>query len=178
MAAPRMIWPEGETIRVRGEITPSALRVQIDDSKDWFGLTGTVTVAGRDVKLADLLNAVTERRALVRVGDREFAKISDSFRRRLEQLGDTLVADRDSLKVADAAVPVVGELLGADVAIEATARWTQTIERLESLADYHPEQPETLDVTFRDYQLDLITPGSLPSDASLRRQILHISNLR
>lgn len=152
--APRMIWPEGETIRVRGEITPSALRVQIDDSKDWFGLTGTVTVAGRDVKLADLLNAVTERRALVRVGDREFAKISDSFRRRLEQLGDTLVADRDSLKVADAAVPVVGELLGADVAIEATARWTQTIERLESLADYHPEQPETLDVTFRDYQLD------------------------
>ncbi len=52
--APRMIWPEGQTIRVRGEITPSALRVQIDDSKDWFGLSGTVSVAGRDIKLADL----------------------------------------------------------------------------------------------------------------------------
>lgn len=153
-SAPRMIWPEGQTIRVRGEITPSALRVQIDDSKDWFGLSGSVSVAGREVQLADLLNAVTERRALVRVGDREFAKISDTFRRRLEQLGDTLVADRDALKVADAAVPVVGELLGTDVSIEAAARWTQTIQQLESLAGYNPDQPETLDVTFRDYQLD------------------------
>ena len=152
--APRMIWPEGESIRVRGEITPSALRVQIDDSKDWFGLTGTVSVAGRDVKLEDLLSAVTERRALVRVGDREFAKISDAFRKRLECLGDTLVSERGNLKVADAAVPAVQELLGTDVPIEAAARWSQTIENLESLADYHPDKPDGLDVEFRDYQLD------------------------
>ncbi|KAA5545854.1 DEAD/DEAH box helicase [Roseiconus nitratireducens] len=153
-SAPRMIWPEGETIRVRGEITPSALRVQIDDSKDWFGLSGTVSVDGREIKLADLLAAVTERRALVRVGDREFAKISDAFRKRLEQLGDTLVSDRGNLKVADAAVPAVQELIGADVPLEATARWHETIHRLESLADFHPEPPDTLDVSFRDYQLE------------------------
>ena len=152
--APRMIWPEGETIRVRGEITPSALRVQIEDSKDWFGLSGTVTVAGQDVNLADLLTAVTERRALVRVGDREFAKISDSFRKRLEQLGDTLVAERGALKVADAAVPAVQDLLGTDVTLEAAARWSQTVQNLESLAGYHPIKPDTLDVDFRDYQLD------------------------
>ncbi|MCA9140773.1 MAG: hypothetical protein KDB00_28565, partial [Planctomycetales bacterium] len=154
-AAPRMIWPEGETIRVRGEITPSALRVQIDDSKDWFGLSGTVNVAGQDIKLEDLLTAVTERRALVRVGDREFAKISDAFRKRLEQLGDTLVADRNgALKVADAAVPAVQDLLGTDVSLEAAGRWSQIIQNLESLADYHPAKPDHLDVEFRDYQLD------------------------
>ncbi|PAY17397.1 helicase [Rhodopirellula sp. SM50] len=152
--APRMIWPEGETIRVRGEITPSALRVQIDDSKDWFGLSGTISVAGQEVNLEDLLTAVTERRALVRVGDREFAKISDGFRKRLEQLGDTLVADRGTLKVADAAVPAVQELLGTDVTLEVSARWSQVIENLDSLADYHPTKPESLDVDFRDYQLD------------------------
>lgn len=152
--APRMIWPEGETIRVRGEITPSALRVQIDDSKDWFGLSGTVSIAGQEMKLADLLTAVTERRALVRVGDREFAKISDAFRKRLEQLGDTLVAERGALKVADAAVPAVQDLLGTDVTLEAAARWNQVIDNLESLADYHPCKPESLDVEFRDYQLE------------------------
>ncbi len=152
--APRMIWPEGETIRVRGEITPSALRVQIEDSKDWFGLTVPVTIAGQDVKLEDLLTAVTERRALVRVGDREFAKISDAFRRRLEQLGDTLVAERGTLKVADAAVPAVQELLGTDVTLEAAARWSQTVSNLESLSGFHPTKPDSLDVSFRDYQLD------------------------
>ena len=149
-----MIWPEGETIRVRGEITPSALRVQIDDSKDWFGLSGVVSVAGRDIKLADLLTAVTERRALVRVGDREFAKIGDAFRKRLEQLGDTLVAERGTFKVADAAVPAVQELLGTDVTLEAAARWSQTVQNLESHKGYHPSKPDSLDVDFRDYQLD------------------------
>ncbi|MEO1616172.1 MAG: DEAD/DEAH box helicase [Planctomycetota bacterium] len=152
--APRIIWPEGETFRVRGEITPSALRVQIDDSKDWFGLSGTITIGGKDVELADLLGAVTQRRALVRVGDNEFAKISESFRKRLEQLGDTLVADRDTLKVADAAVPIVQDLLGSDVTLDAADRWNATIENLESLTTYQPEKPDTLDVTFRDYQLD------------------------
>ncbi|MEO1527866.1 MAG: DEAD/DEAH box helicase [Planctomycetota bacterium] len=153
-SAPRMIWPEGETIRVRGEITPSALRVQIDDSKDWFGLSGTVDLDGRTIKLTDLLTAVSERRALVRVGDREFAKISDAFRKRLERLGDSLVSDRDRLRVPEAAVPVVQELISTDVSLDAAARWHETIEHLDSLADYDPVQPEELDVELRDYQTE------------------------
>ena len=151
---PRLIWPEGESIKVRGEITPGALRVHIDDRKDWFGITGTVSLDGTDVNLADLLNAVRDRRSLVQVGDREFAKISDAFRQRLEQLGDAVVSDRGSLKVADAAVPTVQELIGEDVGLEATARWHDSIARLESLKDWTPEQPDGLDATLRDYQLD------------------------
>ncbi|TWT93738.1 DEAD/DEAH box helicase [Stieleria varia] len=152
--APQIIWPEGETIKVRGEITPSALRVQIEDRKDWFGISGTVSLDGQEIKLADLLAAVQERRSLVRVGDREFAKISDAFRRRLEQLGDTLVNERGSFRVADAAVPAIAELIGDDVTLETTARWQETIAKLESLADWTPEKPSALDVDFRDYQLD------------------------
>ncbi|WP_246114345.1 DEAD/DEAH box helicase [Rubripirellula tenax] len=151
---PRLIWPEGETIRVRGEITPSALRVQIDDRRDWFGLTGSVSLDGRDVPLAELLAAVRDNRSLVQVGDREFAKISDAFRKRLQQLGDTVVAERGSLKVADAAVPAIQELIGHDVPIEATARWHDSIRRLEALADWTPEKPTGLDATLRDYQLE------------------------
>ncbi len=152
--APRIIWPEGQTIRVRGELTPSALRVQIDDKRDWFGLTGSVTIDGHDVSLADLLAAVREDRALVRVGDREFAKISESFRRRLQQLGDVVVNDRDSMRIADAAMPVVQELFSDDIVLEATARWHESVKRLESLADWSPEKPAGLNAELRDYQLD------------------------
>ncbi len=151
---PRLIWPEGESIRVRGEITPSALRVQIDDRRDWFGLSGSVNLDGREVPLADLLAAVRDNRALVQVGDREFAKISDAFRKRLQQLGDTVVVERGLLKVADAAVPAVQELIGIDVPLEATARWHDSIRRLEALADWTPEKPVGLDATLRDYQLE------------------------
>jgi len=152
--APRMVWPEGETIRVRGEITPSSLRVQIDDRRDWFGISGKVEIDGLQVPLAELLDAVRQKRSLVQVGDRQFAKISEAFRRRLEQLSDTVVGERGSLKVADAAVPAVQELIGVDVPLEATARWHESLRRLESLADWTPAKPETLDAELRDYQLE------------------------
>ncbi len=153
-SAPRMTWPEGETIRVRSEITPSALRVRVDDRKDWFGLSGSIDLDGHEVLLADLLAAVRERRALVQVGDREFAKISDAFRKRLEQLGDAVIVDRGALRIADAAVPAVQELLGEDVTLDAAARWHDSIARLESLANWTPDKPELLHADLRDYQLD------------------------
>lgn len=153
-ATPRIIWPEGESLRVRGEITPSALKVQIDDDRDWFGLTGSISLDGREVPLEQLLQAVRDNRSLVQVGDREFARISEAFRRRLQQLGDAVVAERGNLKVADAAVPAVQELIGTDVPLEATARWHESLQRLESLADWSPQKPEDLDATLRDYQLD------------------------
>ena len=151
---PRLIWPEGESIKVRGEISPGSLRVHIDDRKDWFGLTGTVSLEGVDVNLSDLLTAVRDKRSLVQVGDREFAKISDAFRKRLEQLGDTVVSERGSLKVAQAAVPAVAELIGEDVALEASTGWLDSIARLESLSDWTPEKPSELDAELREYQLE------------------------
>jgi superfamily II DNA or RNA helicase len=153
-AAPRIVWPEGETFRVRGEITPKSLRVQIDDSPDWFGVTGTVTIDGIDVPLQDLLLAVREDRQLVRVGDRLFAKISEAFRQRLTQLGDALVAEKGHLKLPAAAVPLAQELLAEDVVLDATSAWYDAIERLKSLADWNPDRPAGLDATLRDYQLD------------------------
>jgi len=152
--SPRIVWPEGETFRIRGEITPKSLRVQIDDSPDWFGVTGSVTIDGVDVPLQDLLLAVREDRQLVRVGDRKFAKISEAFRRRLTLLSDTLVAEKGQLKLPNAAVPLAQEVLGDDVSLEATAAWHQSIERLDSLANWNPDRPEGLDATLRDYQLD------------------------
>ncbi|SMP47838.1 Helicase conserved C-terminal domain-containing protein [Neorhodopirellula lusitana] len=152
--APQIVWPEGETFRVRGEITPKSLRVQIEDSPDWFGLSGSVTIDGIDVPLQELLVAVREDRQLVRVGDRRFAKISEAFRRRLTQLADTLVSEKGQLKLASAAVPLAQEVLGDDVSLEASAKWHQAIERLDSLATWNPDRPEGLDATLRDYQLD------------------------
>ncbi|TWT70256.1 DEAD/DEAH box helicase [Crateriforma conspicua] len=152
--APRIIWPEGESIRVRGEITPSSLRVQIDDRRDWFGMSGVIDLQGHQVALSDVLSAVQDNRSLVRVGDREFAKISDEFRQRLRQLSDSVVSERGGLKIADAAVPSVQDLIGEDVILEAADRWHQSIENLQSLHDWTPEKPSELDVEFRHYQLE------------------------
>jgi len=149
---PVILWPEGQAMRVRGEITPSSLRVKLDDRRDWFGLTGFVELDGKQVLLSDLLVAVRENRSLVRVGDREFAQISEAFRKRLQQLDDAVVSERGTLRVADAAASVVSDLLGDDVCIESNIRWQQSLTRLDAIRDWMPETPKALRATLRQYQ--------------------------
>ena len=152
--APRIIWPEGESLKVRGEISPSSLKVQIDERRDWFEMSGTVTIDGQTLPLSELLAAVADRRSLVRVGEREFAQISEAFRDRLRALGDTVIDDGGGLRISDATLPAVAELVGTDVPIEATARWHESIAKLESLKNWNPDVPENLDAQLRDYQTD------------------------
>ncbi len=152
--APLILWPEGQTMRVRGEITPASLRVKLDDRKDWFGLSGFVELEGKQVLLSDLLVAVRENRSLVRVGDREFAQISEAFRRRLQQLGDAVVSERGTLRIADASAAIVSDLLGDDVCLEVSARWQQTLQRLDEIRDWMPETPASLQATLRHYQVE------------------------
>jgi superfamily II DNA or RNA helicase len=152
--APPILWPEGQTMKVRGELTPASLRVKLDDRRDWFGLSGYVELDGKQFLLSDLLVAVQENRNLVRVGDREFAQISQAFRKRLQQLGDAVVSERGSLRIADAAASIVSDLLGDDVCVEASDRWQQTLARLETITDWNPDIPSTLQATLRHYQED------------------------
>ncbi|MEM9368041.1 MAG: DEAD/DEAH box helicase [Planctomycetota bacterium] len=152
--APAIVWPDGETFRIRGEITPKSLRVQIDDTPDWFGLSGVVQIDGIDVPLRDLLAAVRDDRQLVRVGDRQFAKISDAFRKRLTQLGDAVTEQSGAMRLSTAALPTAKELLGEDIEIDATAAWHDAMERLDELQSWNPDRPEDLDAQLRDYQLD------------------------
>jgi SNF2 family DNA or RNA helicase len=152
--APAILWPEGQTLKVRGELTPQSLRIKLDDRRDWFGMTGSIEIDGVEIQLADLLAAVRENRNLVRVGDREFAQISDVFRKRLQQLGDAVVSERGVLRIADAAAPVVADLLGDDVTLETAARWQDTLRRLEDIRDWVPDVPDGLDADLRDYQVD------------------------
>lgn len=152
--APPILWPEGQTMKVRGEITPTSLRVKLDDRRDWFGLSGYVELDGKQFLLSDLLVAVQENRNLVRVGDREFAQISQAFRKRLQQLGDAVVSERGALRIADAAASIVSDLLGDDVCVDASDRWQQTLKRLETISDWVPDVPTALQATLRQYQED------------------------
>lgn len=152
--APAILWPEGQTLKVRGELTPQSLRIQLDDRRDWFGMTGVIEVDGLEISLSDLLAAVRENRNLVRVGDREFAQIGDVFRKRLQQLGDVVVSERGVMRIADAAAPVVADLLGDDVTLEAAGRWQESLRCLHEIQQWVPEVPGGLEADLRDYQVD------------------------
>lgn len=149
---PEVMWPEGRAIRLLGEITPSALRVRVDDRRDWFGLHGSVKLEDTEVPIEELLKAIRGGDAYVRIGENAFAKISESFRRRLVQLGDAVHQDRSGVKVARVSAPIVQELLGEDCLVEAVARWHEALERLESIRKIVPKVPAGLKADLRHYQ--------------------------
>ena len=151
---PEVMWPEGRPIRLLGEITPSALRVRVDDRRDWFGLHGSVQLDDAEVPIEELLKAIRGGDAYVRIGENAFAKISESFRRRLLQLGDAVHHDRSGVKVAKVSAPIVQELLGEDCLVEAVARWHETLERLENVRKVVPQVPKGLKAELRHYQTE------------------------
>ena len=153
-ATPRLIWPEGESIRVRGEITPSALRVQIDDRRDWFGLTGSISLDGREVQLPNCwLRFVTIDRwsewvtASSRKSARHFAGDCSSWAIRLSRAG----------RVEGGRCCGAG---GTRVDRRPTFRWRRPLGGTSRSSDWNHwpiglrKSPQDLDATLRDYQLE------------------------
>ena len=140
--APEVLWPEGKRLRMAGEITPAALRVRIEEKNDWFGIQGAVKLEDEEVALADLLQAIRSGERFVRVGENTFARIGDAFRQRLSRLDDAVVDSKDGARVARVAAPLVDDVLGQDLQVEAVAAWRGTLDALEAAKRLKPRVPK------------------------------------
>ncbi len=147
-------WPEKERLTVSREIAPHALRVQIDDKKDWFGLSGTVEIDGEQVELSRILAGLRAGQRYISLGPQRFVRLAQLFRQRLEALDDVVHETRGGLELDFTAVPVVEELVDDVSLFKACKAWKDTLERLQNAHDLNPDPPITLTAELRDYQLD------------------------
>ncbi len=154
---PLVVWPADTSARrmsVLGEIAPAALKVEIKDQHDWFGLSGSITLEGKTLPLAHLLAALKEGRRYVPLGKGQFASITKAFRERLASVADMLHSNRGKLEFNATAAPVIADLLDDTVALKASKRWKESLSRLNRATDLDPEVPTTLTAELRDYQIE------------------------
>lgn len=151
--APEVLWPDGGRVRMATPLAPSALRVQIEDRHDWFGINGSVQVDGQEVSLRGLLEAIRLGRQYVRLGHGAFARIGDELRRRLGLLADVTHSDRGSLRTSTAAAPLIEDALGDDINVDADAAWRASLSRLHAARELDPQVPAGLNAHLRDYQV-------------------------
>lgn len=151
--APPIVWPKSKPMRIIGEITPQRLQVQLSSGRDWFGLDGIAKIDGEQIPLLDLLAALRSGSQFIRVGDGDFAAISDQLRDRLNSMFDIAQIDDGILKVSRAATAVVEQALGDDIEFESDANWQDALRRLQETRELKPEPPETLEADLRDYQV-------------------------
>ncbi len=154
---PLVVWPEDAKVRrmtVLGEIAPSAMKVEIKDQNDWFGLSGTVELGGQKFPLATLLAALREGQRYVSLGQGQFASISQQFRDRLASVADMLHSNRGKLEFNATAAPVIAELFDDEMTLKSSKKWKTALQRLNRATDLDPQVPTTLTADLRDYQVD------------------------
>lgn len=151
------VWPEGERMRIKARPGLRQLQLRLRQHGDWFELDGEVVVDdGRVLHLRQLLELLQSSPGrFVRLGDQDWLALGSSLRRRLDELGRLAERNGDEgLRLNPLTAPLLAELAEEVGSFEADAAWREHLARLESLRDYRPRVPNTLQAELRDYQLE------------------------
>lgn len=154
---PTVIWSDDKSspkMELLGEISPQALRVEIKDQRDWFGLSGTIEIGGSAIPLATLLSALRSGRRYLDLGNGQFATISRELRDRLDRIGDLLHSNRGKLEFNATAAPALADLFEENVTLKACKKWKESLSRLKKASELDPVVPTTLAAELRDYQVE------------------------
>ncbi len=149
-----VLWPKGAKMRVTSEITPSALRIEIEDHNDWFGIQGTIEVDGHQIPLLDLLSAMKSGREYIALGGGLWARISQEFQKRLRGLQDVAHQSQGKLEVDFTAAPVLNDLFDTQINLKACQAWRDVLKRMDDARDITPDPPISLTAELRDYQVE------------------------
>ncbi|MGY8688270.1 MAG: DEAD/DEAH box helicase, partial [Verrucomicrobiales bacterium] len=151
-------WPQGERFRVASEASPSQMRLKVSSSKDWFEVSGQLTVSEGQVielqALLDLLDQDDSFGRFVKLEDGQFVALTREFRERLQELDAfTSVGKNGSRRLNPLAAHAIADLT-EETQAKLTKKWIDHVERLREAADYEADLPSTLQAELRPYQLE------------------------
>lgn len=151
------VWPEGERMRIKGRREIQQLKLGLNVQGDWFQLQGGLTLDdGKMLQLRQLLELLKANPGrFIKLGDNDWLALGNSLRKRLDELAH--LAERvndDGLRLSPLTTPLLAELAEEAGEFKAGQDWQQHLQRLQSLRDYQPSLPSTLQAELRDYQVE------------------------
>ena len=149
-------WIDTTRVRVVRATMASALRVQIDRKRDWFGIDGDLKVEAGRIELALVLDAVRRQRKFVRLDAERWVELTDVLRQRLAGLADRTFEGRGEgkLELSPAAVGDVRALVDAGAKVDAVPAWELITEKLVAATKLRPRPSPALQATLRPYQIE------------------------
>ena len=150
---PALEWV-GTPLRNLGATGPRALRVQVKNDLEFFGVLGGLSVGGERVELARLLDAARRRARWVQVEEHSYVELNEALRRHLERIADHVHIAKQGLLVGPAATEALRALESAGATLEADAAWKKLAERIEAARSLEPKLPRGLKAKLRPYQLE------------------------
>ncbi|MFZ1413268.1 MAG: DEAD/DEAH box helicase [Defluviicoccus sp.] len=149
-------WPEGKPLRVSGPISPARLSLKVNRARDWFHLTGSLTI-DEDLVLdmSDLLERLGRAPGrFIPLDDGRFVTLTTAFRKQLERLRTVSETDRDGRRLSAFSSVAVRDLIEDAGAVEADRHWQALAARIRAASEHAPIVPSTLQAELRDYQVE------------------------
>lgn len=153
----QLVWPEGERFRLQGQRSLGNMRLSIKKQGEWFVAGGEVTLDdGRVLALRELMQmAETSKGRFLKIGEKDFIALTDSFRKRLDELRHFAeLSGKDGIRINSLAAPALAELADEVGELKVDKAWREQVEKLDALANFVPQVPSTLQAQLRDYQLE------------------------
>ena len=149
------VWPEGERMRIKARPGMRQLKLGLKQQGDWFVLAGEVQLDdGRVLHLRQLLELLkTNKGRFLKLGDQDWLALSSSLRKHLDELAYLADGvDDDGLRLNLLTAPLLAGLADEAGEFQADEHWQSHLQRLESLQNFQPQVPSTLQAELRDYQ--------------------------
>ena len=151
-----LVWPEGERFRIKSTRQLSQLNLSIKKQGEWFVAGGEIQLDdGKIIALRELLklvNGATGR--FIPLGENNFLALTDSFKKRLQELNAFSEISKDGVRINHLAAPMLADFAAEVGDLHADAAWKAHVTKLDNLSNFVPQLPSTLQATLRDYQLE------------------------
>lgn len=149
------VWPQGERMRIKGHLKLNELKLDARKQGEWFVLQGEMAFDdGKVLRLRQLLERLKASPGrFLKLDERDWLALDDSLRKRLDQLAH--LADRvtdQGLRLNPLAMPSLAGLAAEVGEFTADEGWQAHLQKLQSLRDYQPQLPHTLQADLRAYQ--------------------------
>lgn len=94
-------WPEGRALKLKGEISTSDIQISVESDTEWFTVEGEVKTNALRLSLQALLNScrISKTDGFVKLGDDEYARMSEKLKRHLAALAALLTRGRREKRV-------------------------------------------------------------------------------
>ena len=141
-----LAWPEGEKFKVSRELGGAGFSMAIKRQQDWFSVSGELQVDDKQVlDLQRLLELTASGHGrFIHLGDNQFLALTDSFRRRLNELRAYSEQRGKDLRIHPLAAGALQDLADEAGKVKADKFWKEHLAKLSEIDALQPVVPATL----------------------------------